>query len=956
MRLNYRNWSRALVMAAMIFAAGCRETALDIQESGVNEFRFYPALDGSIASKAIGDAGSIDQLRIGVYTENTQGLSCTDIVTKTWSEVQQDGVNLKLTSGNTYKIIFWAEDKDNTAYNFKEDGSIVADYSGYKTAGFAKMEELDAFFAVSSVVPGQSQTSQRVVLKRPFAQMNFADSIKPETGVHTAKVIFHSLPYSFNPFTGEVKATDHIDDSDEITFTFTDFQSESLTSDGREYFYVSTNYLFAPSDGFTDVACTVELQENGTVVTRHEFKGKKSIVIEQRKKVNMIGYMMPEPEVWSEWNGKYPSVCTLTADPSDQNCYIIDDAEDLAWLSNALNAASLGEGKTFRLQTNIDMRCKPSQSSLKLPANSTFDGNGFTIRGIRMMVGFFGDIAADLNVRNLAIDDAVITSTTNSHKGILANTLCGNCTISNVTVSNSSVKTMNGVAGGFVGYVRRTSADDRSEKMQVVFDDCHLVNTTVEANGREGYFVGMFRGYDYGEMLKFNDNCTFEQAPGASAVNSSGLEGNEAVWIASNDYSKYNGWLGKEECYRGMLYFGDKRFVAKWDGKTSVTPLLADPVYDDSAEYKVSAGTNRYVIYSAFDLAGARTKTSSPKALYFKTSVDMNGQGKDGKYHVPNEFTNRKCASSDDNWFKRFSYIKHLDGQNNTIYNLSLNSKAINDSSYISAFINSVQKDTVTVHKNLVFRNCCSVAPVVQREGQAAGQDLSGGAIFIYNTGPDKTGSPTYTMDNVHIYDSQVFAIQHSGVLAGIVSRGNLNNCSVNNCYIENYKCQQTWESFVKKVTIAGSDITISANFYSYGEVGALVGMVRRESNITNCHVRNSIVHAYGEPDKEADMSSDGILGKLAISTAKSMGYYLVPGRHVSTMIGDIRTMSGETIRISNCSVDASTKCTAEQYKHNSSFPYIGQAYYIQFSDTKGQVIVEGKTLTLADGNKKTSR
>ena len=194
MRLNHRNWSRALVMAAMIFAAGCRETALDIQESGVNEFRFYPALDGSIASKAIGDAGSIDQLRIGVYTENTQELSCTDIVTKTWSEVQQEGVNLKLTSGNTYKIIFWAEDKDNTAYNFKEDGSIVADYSGYTAAGFAKMEELDAFFAVSSVVPGQSQTSQRVVLKRPFAQMNFADSIKPETGVHTAKVIFHSLP------------------------------------------------------------------------------------------------------------------------------------------------------------------------------------------------------------------------------------------------------------------------------------------------------------------------------------------------------------------------------------------------------------------------------------------------------------------------------------------------------------------------------------------------------------------------------------------------------------------------------------------------------------------------------------------------------------------------------------------------------------------------------------------
>lgn len=922
----------------------------------VNEFTFYPSLDGSIASKAIGDAGSIDQLRIGVYADAAQGLSRIDLVTRSWDEVQKEGVNLKLSAGKTYRIVFWAEDKDNTAYAFKDDGSIAADYSGYKTAGFARMEELDAFYAVSTIQPGQSEADQRVVLKRPFAQLNFADSIKPEQGVHTARVIFHSIPYAFNPFSGDVMVTDHVDGSDDITFIFNDFPAEGLGSDGGEYFYVSTNYLFAPSEGFSDAACTVELERDGAVVTRHEFKGKKSIVIEQRKKSNMIDYMMPEPEVWSEWNGKFPTVCTLTADPSDPDCYIIDDAEDLAWLSNALNASRLGEGKTFRLETNIDMGCKPSQSSLKLQKGSVFEGNNFTIKGIRMMVGLFGDVAENLTVRNLAIDDAVVTSTTNSHKGIIANSLCGNSSISNVTISNSSVKTMNGAAGGFVGYVRRVSKSDRSEKMEVVFDDCHLVNTTVEANGREGYFVGVFRGYDYGERLVLGDNCTVEAPQGDAALNCCGLEGHEAVWTASNNYAKYYGWLGAEECYRGMLYFGGMRFIAKWDGKTYVTPLLADPLYDDSTEYKVVAGKTRYVIYSAFDLAGARKATSAPKALYFKTSVDMNGQGKDGKYHVPKEFANRKCESANDNWFKRFSYIKDLDGQNNTIYNLSLHSKAINDSSYVSAFINGVQRDTITVHKNLTFRNCCSVAPVVQREGAGSGQDLSCGAIFIYNTGSDKSGSPTYTMDNIHVYDSQVFALQHSGILAGLVTRANVNNCSVNNSYIENYRCTETWEPFVKEVTIAGNEIEISASFYSYGEIGGLAGMVRRESNLTNCHVRNSIVHAYGEPDKEADMTSDGILGKLAIATAKGLGFYLVPGRHVSTLIGDIRTINGETIRITNCTVDSATKCTAEQYKHNSSFPYIGQAYYVQFDDTEGSVIVNGTTLTLADGNKKTSR
>ena len=334
----------------------------------------------------------------------------------------------------------------------------------------------------------------------------------------------------------------------------------------------------------------------------------------------------------------------------------------------------------------------------------------------------------------------------------------------------------------------------------------------------------------------------------------------------------------------------------------------------------------------------------------------MNGQGKDGKYYVPEEYANRKCASEDDNFFKPFAYINHLDGQNNTIYNLSLYSLAVSEKTHTSAFIQSARSDVETEHKNLIFRNCCSVTPVIQRDDVSTGQDLSGGAIFIFITGAEKTGSPNYTMDNIHIYDSQVFALQHSGVLVGIICNGNVGNCTVNHCYIENYKCEDTHEFFEKNLTIVGSEINVSAYFYSYGEIGALAGLVRYESNITNCHVRNSIIHAYGEPDKEADMSADGFLGSLAVGAAKALGFYLVPGRHVSTLIGDIRTVKGETITISGCTVDSATKCTAEQYKHNDTFPYIGQAYFIQFDDEEGAVYVNGQQLTLADGNKTTER
>ena len=573
-----------------------------------------------------------------------------------------------------------------------------------------------------------------------------------------------------------------------------------------------------------------------------------------------------------------------------------------------------------------------------------------------MMVGLFGDVALNLTVKNLVIEDAIVTSTTNSNKGIIANSLRGTSILKDVIVTNSSVKTMNGAAGGFVGYVSRVNPDDRSEVMEVVFDGCHLIDTSIEAEGYEGYFVGMFRGYDNRETLLFKNNCSITESNGKSELKSDVVEGNEAVWITGVDFSRYNAWLGREECCRGKVIFDATRYVAKWDGVRTVTPLLADPVYDDSAEYKVTEGTRHYMIYSAFDLAGARAASPTLNGLYFKESVDMNGQGKDGKYNVPQEFANRKCASADDNAFKMFTSITTIDGQNNTIYNLCLNNKAVGETTYASAFVYTVNSNQTTVHKNLNFRNCSSVAQVIHRDDVQTAQDLSSAAIFIFITGPEKTGSPNYTMDNIHIYDSQVFAVQHSALLAGILCRGNMSNCSVNNCYIENYKCTETHELFEKRLTILGNEITVSASFYSYGEIGALCGMVRYESNITNCHVRNSIVHAYGEPDKEADMSADGFFGNAAVIAAKGAGFYLVPGRHVSTMIGDIRTMNEETITISGCAVDSATKCTAEQYKHNNSYPYIGQAYFVQFADSEGTVKVDGKKLTLANGNKLTDR
>lgn len=978
----------ASVALGLAFAISCQpEIETPQEEEGIIEVTFHPSLDegvgtktltevstkagtkaiteaearvGSKASteamtKAIGDAAKVDQLRAAVYQEKADGLELVSTQTKSWKEVQKNGVSLKLSAENRYKILFWAEDQDNTAYKFLNDGSVTADYTDYLTGGFARMEELDAFYATALISPESPADKQKsVVLRRPVAQLNFFDETMPEPGTHTAKVTFHSVPTSFNPFTGQVKATNSTDSSDDLTFIFSDFPTETLKVDGTDYNYLTCNYILAATEGRTQTECTIEVTKAGLPIVSYEFKGKKAIALTQRRKTNVAGPVVHDTEKWSEWNGMFPIVSTITADPNDPDCYLIDDAEDIAWLGTAENAARLGEGKTFKLVTNIDMGHKPGQMSMKLPAGSSFDGNGYTIKGLKLMIGLFGDTATDLDVKNLIIDDAIVSSTTRSHRGILVNSLYGSGSISNIWITNSYVNTIAGVAGGMIGYISRKDKTDRSEKLEVVFDNCHVVNTVIEGSDHAGYFVGVFRGYDYNEVLRFKNSCSCTPSPDAEPLHSNFVEGMECVWLEENDYSAYNAWLGAEECYRGTILFEDMRFVPKWDGKTYVAALLANPEYDDTPDHKVVAGPKRYVIYSSYDLAGMRTKTSAqPYAVYFLTDVDLNGAGADGITYVDEEFEYSAATSEDDNYFKPIHSIDTLEGYNHTVYNMNINHK-VETGLTGSAFINRNRTGAKTIHRDLNFRNCNTVVKAREYEDEEGKvQDVSTGAIFLHYSFESDTTS--YAMENIHVYDSRVFAIQSIGIMAHQFT-GNMTNCTVNNCYIENYKCENNLELFSHTAEIGSGNVRVEAGFYSYGEVGGLIGLMRNRGNVTNCHVRGTTIRAYGQDDKLATLSGEGILGSLAAATAEAMGFYLVPGRHVSTLIGDIRTQDGGTIRITDCTVDSQTTCKPKLYSHSEFASYIGQAYYIQYMDTMGSVYLNGKKLTLADGNRNTTR
>lgn len=737
---------------------------------------FRPTLKGELNTRAIGDAAGIDRLTIVVY-EGTQTLSKKLSYSEDWDIAKRNGITLTLIEGHSYKILFWAENSVNTAYTLTNDGKITVDYNGYIDGGFAKMEEMDAFCGTSSITVGSKKNeNKQIELSRPLAQLNFADNTTlPEQGTHQTVVTFHGVPTSFNPFTGIVEMS-----NTDVVFTFADFPAETLSVDGSSYYYLSSNYFFAPQTGtISNMSATIDLQNtDGISIKEIEVP---DITLEKNKKTNILGSIVQQPETWSVWDGEIPKESTLTTDPENQNRYIIDEADDVAWLSVLENAQSLAANSTFIMTVDVDMNNGSGLAAIQLPSGSILDGDGHTIKGLQLENALLGDVT-DITVKNLTIEETTVANTSAdvTHIGVLVNTLKGSNTFSNIHIKSSSVSTQNGAAGGIVGYISRKDPNNREETLTVTFDDCHVTETTVSGTQSEGHFVGLLRGYDNKETLQFNNNCTLTLSATVRSADefvSPYREGNEGAWLADNDYSKYNGWLGDEECYRGTVMYGDKRFIPCWDGITKITPL--------------TDGTTK-LIYSAFDLASLQG--SGHAAVTFKEDVDLGGD-----------------RATNKNPFTPISTISTLDGGDKTIYNLY-----INVTNWIGAFIGA--SSGTTSHKNLNFSNSSVLVK------PSSGSELAYAAtLCAYIEG-------SYTAENIKIDNAYVLGISKSGGLNGYVTSGTTfytaKQCSVNNLRLENSYLHLTGETFAAS-----------------GEMGGLVGFIQQSALVESCSVTNSVIN-----------------------------------------------------------------------------------------------------------------
>ena len=910
--------------------------------------------DFESATKAIGYGSKVNQYIVDVYEVGKQG----------FTRFEFDKVNkieLPFIQNREYEVYFWAQHEDNNVYDLSKGLKNVkvnySSYTGGDNYGTEKnIEDLDAFFAVKKVKVTSRQQKQNggtITLTRPFAQINLAiDAANINLDeVESTEITIKNAADTFNPVlnadgTFSPSATKTTQGDTDVTFKFNSFPDGNgqLETNDKSYIYVGTAYLFVDNTRSVKVSVKITLKD-GTVIEGSDL----SIEVSENIRTNII-FNKPSAPEWVAEEVKLPEAS------ADDWIHIKKPEQLAALLINEDGKANgtVESPKKYHVCGQLNMKGMPDNLAIGQVAfnNVIIDGgiyadaeeiDGTPTGGGSYMINkftapsFFGT-ATNLTVRNLNLDEFKVESQS-GHVGTLVNTLKGSSTFTNITVSNSSATTSNGAAGGVVGYIVRNTPTSRSESVSVSFDNCDLSAVTATGSLTDGKFVGRLSGYDNGEVVTFTTTCSAEG--GNSSSMSKYLSSNLACWLTDAERSAFNGWIGDEVYYRGKVSYGDTRVAVKWDGTTTVEPLLANATYDAST----TAGTKKFVVYSAFDLAGVRKKTESPAAIYLKADVDMNGQGADGKFNVPSNFTQSAYSSTDDKVFDPFNYVTTLDGSrdastNNSIYNLSIAQIEQEKAAFV------LYASGTTVHKNINFRNCQTVAvhKPVDTDAKAYG------AILVANV------DATYTMENVHAYDCKVFALQKVGTLGARISgTSTLKNNSVNNCYVENYECtiSERFESGPK--TMAGITIkNVYADFYPHGEVGGMYGFIQGSSTLTGCKVNGTTINAFGQDDKDAKIQGSGLLGYLAAGALQGLGYYLVPGRHVSTLIGNIRATG--TVTLTGCSVDANTQCTKRHDKHNSTYHYIGQAYIVKFLDSEGSVTVDGNKLTLADCNRNTKR
>lgn len=542
------------------------------------------------------DAYPLTEVGANTYTptfngKNNYSLSNSDTDTKR---------KLRFIKGQTYQIAFWAQYVDintgyvngkrctntdlfvNDAFDYSDLRAVKIDYSkianndkvliGNTVANQEEKEYYDAYYAAEKFTVAAASQTINVTMRRPFAQVNvgiteaewnrvkelgfnITDTKAVLPAYNTINLLdgsvsgFEKVTYDFAEIPSLTNGVENNKKLSVTTYTVPSGQTEAQPNT-TEYYYVSKNYILAPSAKTTDAMEFTFHPDNTSFDDVVLSQGLTAAPYQRNFRTNILlnnfltGTVTFNITIDPMFSGDYNSTDAgafgnqiaegVGYDYNTETFYLTDKA-GINWLRTQLHAASLSalladitsngtfEGKTVVLTTDIDFTTNgkpasfvPLADPLTTPTvnhvfKGTFDGGNHTISNItvsktynanysekEVLAGFFG-YAEGATIKNLKIQNATFTSAqkVGAIVAYAKNTTIENCNVDNVTIkSNPRKDSATGVyydgshAGGIVGYYEATEDASAAPVLQ----NCYVKNAEISAYSNVGGVVGTVSG------------------------------------------------------------------------------------------------------------------------------------------------------------------------------------------------------------------------------------------------------------------------------------------------------------------------------------------------------------------------------------------------------------------------------------------------------------------------------
>lgn len=304
------------IAAAALLVTSCNDEMDNGLKTGdEGTVTFTAQLPSEMGTRAFADGLTAKHLQYAVYEAGqSTPLKVFGDETTVVGEAEMDNlkksVTLKLTSGKSYDVIFWADATTDSPYTFNPASREVSvDYSKVNN----NSDNCDAFFKKETITVSGNQ-SVDVKLTRPFAQVNIGtddfDAAKASGLEVTQTEVVAKAFATLNLATGEV--------ADEANRTFT-MKAIPTASDGEfpvagGYKYLSMDYLLVGADKATvDVVFNYGGPQNRTFT---------NVPVQRNYRTNIYGSLLTnttdfnvviEPAFSGEFAHEVVSVSTFAA-------------------------------------------------------------------------------------------------------------------------------------------------------------------------------------------------------------------------------------------------------------------------------------------------------------------------------------------------------------------------------------------------------------------------------------------------------------------------------------------------------------------------------------------------------------------------------------------------------------------------------------------------------------------